>query len=237
MKSIAITFVAIAMLFTTSASQAAEPGPREAKLKQECEPFKESGYVKLGKDNAALKDKSGKTIVTPATKKQIDEQKLQCEKQKMRSQQEPLYLTNPDQPEPSPPPVDSITLIGPPDGTAYFDPSHTMFFGPLWNPVPGATHILCIATNQSKCSLDPALADGKRSHADYYLDVVSLNGNSVREVPAFCYTQGQCVWSIMACREIAGGLSWDCSYPTATATMPAFPTIRVMTQQGGGTNP
>ncbi len=231
------TFVAITMLFTAPTLQAAELGPREAKHKQECEPFKESGYVKLGKDSAALRDKSGKVIITPATKKQIDEQKLQCAKQKMRAQQEPLYLTNPDQPEPPPPPVDSITLIGPPDDTAYFDPNRDMFFGPLWNPVPGATHILCIATEQSKCSLDPAFADGKRSHPDYYADVVTLNGNSVREMPDFCNAQGHCVWSIMACREIAGGLSWDCSYPTATPTMPAFPTIRVMTQQGSGTNP
>lgn len=103
------------------------------------------------------------------------------------------------------------TLVGPPDGEAYNDPQHSMFFGPLWQPAPGANkHILCITQDIHTCPETPHTAHGDRSTPGYYADEVTAD-RSVREMPNFCYSGPNCMWSVAACYENSAH-SWSCEY-------------------------
>ncbi len=223
---------------------------RIGRLKLWCDPYAPAGYVRLKENGRATVDKFENVIVTPATEEQVAEQKKECLRQRIRAGMEPLsrYGPGPDGEDgadgagpgtddpgapvngggdegAAPESPGQIMLIGPPDGTAYADPDHDMWFGMLWQPVPGASHMLCITGRADDCPDDirRAVIGGAVDRTlDFYSEQVT-GDNAVRRMPRFCYDIGSCYWSVAACVELAGGLSWDCQYAP-------FWEVRVLTE-------
>ena len=212
---------------------------RLSRLKLWCDPYAPAGYVKLDDSGRAKVDKYENVIVIPATEEQIAEQKRECLHQRLRAGMEPLSkhgpgsdgdsgaggagpgADNPGAPAneggdegAAPEPPAQVMLIAPPDGTAYADPDHDMWFGMGWQPVPGAAHMLCIAGSSNVCPDDirrAALSGAVDPNFDFYSEQVT-GDNAVRRMPYFCYDLGSCYWSVAACVELPGGWSWDCQY-------------------------
>lgn len=204
------------------------------RIKLHCDPFIPVGTVRLNKNGDAKRDKDGNVIFDRPTPEEIKKQRAECMQQQFfgkmynknkTASSEPETNTGTETPAPDP---TQVVLVGPPDNTAYFDPTHDMWFGMLWTPVPSADiHMLCITPNSSSsCPDDPRNAQGLNNLLGYYADSVpSTDTHAVREMPEFCYTTNRCLWSVAACNLNSNGLSWNCEYATP------FRRVRVTDQQ------